>query len=208
MSGQLCPEDTAQISNGASSLTTTFADCTKTFLQGIYRALCSSQNGLQILAGHGPYGWTNTICQSARWWVCYHRHASGVQPAYCFIGLPFSWTGQSCWEGEIYIGTSQHGLGDDNHVRLLQTEGVSERSVVPLYVNVCFNKDHIPTIFYHALQAQLLQKMQHRTMIRSPTYFHEWVHLNHSNETRLILLIVYISDSHPGVLGNIYIVLS
>ncbi|CAM4653821.1 unnamed protein product [Leuciscus chuanchicus] len=36
---------------------------------------------------------------------------------------------QSCWEGEIYIGTSQHGLGDDNHVRLLQTEGFPERCV-------------------------------------------------------------------------------
>lgn len=70
MSSQLCPEDTAPISNSASSLTTTFAarvtDCPKTLLQGIYRALCSSQNGLRILAGHGPYGWTNTICQSAQ----------------------------------------------------------------------------------------------------------------------------------------------
>lgn len=154
MTSQLCPEDTAPVFNDASSLTTTSAArvtvCPKTLRQGIYCGLCSSQNSLRTLAGRGPHSWTNAICQRTRWWACYHCRASGVQPAYCFIGLPFSWTGQPCWEGEIYTGTSQHGLGDDNHVRLLQIEGVSKRSVVPLYANVRFQKDHIPTIFYYA----------------------------------------------------------
>lgn len=68
MTSQLCPEDTAPVFNDASSLTTTSAArvtvCPETLLQGIYRALCSSQNSLRTLAGHGPHGWTNTICQS------------------------------------------------------------------------------------------------------------------------------------------------
>lgn len=50
MTSQLCPEDTAPVYNDASSLTTTSAArvmvCPETLLQGIYRALCSSQNSL------------------------------------------------------------------------------------------------------------------------------------------------------------------
>lgn len=70
MTSQLCPKDTAPVYNDASSLTTTSAArvtvCPKTLLQGIYHALCSSQNSLRTLTGVGPHSWTNAICQSTQ----------------------------------------------------------------------------------------------------------------------------------------------